>query len=106
MAENVFFNGVRAALAVSLLPVSVAGGVYAAWSAMAAGADPEMTVFPISIASLVLVAVMERVLPYRRDWNRSHGDLRTDSLYFVTQIIVGGLMAPLLGVLTKRTDPR
>jgi sterol desaturase/sphingolipid hydroxylase (fatty acid hydroxylase superfamily) len=59
-----------------------------------------MTVFPLSIASLVLVAVMERVLPYRREWNRSHGDLRTDSLYFLTQIVVGGLMAPVLGVLT------
>jgi sterol desaturase/sphingolipid hydroxylase (fatty acid hydroxylase superfamily) len=100
VAHNVFLNGVRTVLAVSLLPVSLAGGVYAAWRAMAAGVDPEMTVFPISIASLVLVAVMERVLPYRREWNRSQGDLRTDSLYFVTQIFVGGLMAPVLGVLT------
>jgi len=85
---------------VSLLPVSVVGGVYACWRAMASGIDPEMTVFPISLASLLLVAVMERIVPYRREWNRSHGDLRTDSLYFFTQIIVGGLMAPLLGVLT------
>jgi hypothetical protein len=53
---------------------------------MAAGVEPEMTVFPISIASLVLVAFMERVLPYRREWNRSHGDLRTDSLYFVRPV--------------------
>ena len=43
---------------------------------------------------------MERILPYRREWNRSHGDLRTDSLYFLTEIVVGGLMAPLLAVLT------
>jgi len=51
-------------------------------------------------AALLLVAVMERILPYRREWNRSHGDLRTDSLYFLTEVFVGGLMAPLLGVLT------
>jgi len=93
-------QGLQTVLALSLLPVSVAGGIYAAWKAMESGIDPEMTVFPISIASLVLVAVMERILPYRREWNKSQGDLRTDSLYFLTQVVVGGLMAPLLGVLT------
>jgi hypothetical protein len=56
--------------------------------------DVCMVVFPISLVSLVLVAVMERILPYRREWNRSHGDLRTDALYYLTQIFVGGLLAP------------
>lgn len=91
---------VRALLAVSLVPFSVAGGVGALLWAMNAGIDAEMAIFPITLANLVLVAVMERILPYRREWNRSHGDLRTDSLYFLTEIVVGGLMAPLLGVLT------
>jgi len=91
---------VRAVLAVSLVPFSVAGGISALLWAMNAGIDPELAIFPITLANLVLVAVMERILPYRREWNRSHGDLRTDSLYFLTEIVVGGLMAPLLGVLT------
>lgn len=91
---------VRAVLAVSLVPFSVAGGVGALLWAMNAGIDPEMAIFPLTLANLVLVAVIERILPYRREWNRSHGDLRTDSLYFLTEIVVGGLMAPLLGVLT------
>ena len=91
---------VRAMLAVSLVPFSVVGGVGALLWAMNAGIDPGMAIFPITLANLLLVAVMERILPYRREWNRSHGDLRTDSLYFLTEIIVGGLMAPLLGMLT------
>ncbi len=90
----------RTVLAVSLVPVSVAGGVGAVLWAMDSGVAPEMVVFPISLASLLLVAIMERILPYRRDWNRSHGDLRTDALYYVTQIFVGGLLAPVLGILT------
>jgi sterol desaturase/sphingolipid hydroxylase (fatty acid hydroxylase superfamily) len=90
----------QSTLAVSLVPVSVIGGVWAAWHAIDSGIDALMVVFPISLASLVLVAVMERVLPYRREWNRSHGDLRTDSLYYLTQIVVGGLLAPVLGMLT------
>lgn len=32
------------------------------------------------------MSIMERILPYRRDWNRSHGDVRTDALYYLTQI--------------------
>ena len=90
---------VRAVLAVSLVPLSVVGGVGALLWAMNTGIGAEMAIFPITLANLVLVAVMERILPYRREWNRSHGDLRTDSLYFLTEIVVGGLMAPLLGVL-------
>src|SRR5262245_50304772 len=29
------------------------------------------------------IAVLERVLPYRREWNRSHGDVRTDLLHLL-----------------------
>jgi sterol desaturase/sphingolipid hydroxylase (fatty acid hydroxylase superfamily) len=36
---------------------------------------------------LLAVAVAERVLPYRRSWNRSHGDLRTD----VFHVLFSGL---------------
>ena len=93
-------DSLRSIIAVSLVPASVAGGIGAALWAMNRGIDPEMVIFPISLASLVLVAVMERILPYRREWNRSHGDLRTDSLYYLTQIFVGGLLAPVLGTLT------
>ena len=100
MTVTTILSGARTAIAVLLVPASVLGGVWAALWGMDSGFDPAMVVFPISLASLVLVAVMERILPYRREWNRSHGDLRTDALYYVTQIFVGGLFAPVLGMLT------
>lgn len=90
----------RNLLAVLLVPVSATCGVLAALRAIDSGIAPEMVVFPISLASLLLVAVMERILPYRREWNRSHGDLRTDILYYLTQIFVGGLLQPVLAMLT------
>ncbi len=100
MPVATILSGVRAAIAVSLVPASVVGGVWAALWAMNSGIDSVMVVFPISLASLVLVIVMERILPYRREWNHSHGDLRTDALYYLTQFLVGGLLAPVLAVLT------
>lgn len=65
MAVATLLTGARATLAVSLVPVSVAGAVGAALYAMDSGVEPEMIVVPISLAVLVLVAVMERILPYR-----------------------------------------
>lgn len=100
MAITALKDSARGILAVSLVPASVAGGVWAALWAIDSGFAPEMVVFPISLAILLLVAIMERVLPYRRDWNRSHGDLRTDALYYLTQIVIGGLLAPVLWMLT------
>lgn len=99
MAIATIVSGARTIIAVSLVPASVIGGVWAALWAINSGIDPVMVVFPVSLASLVLVAVMERVLPYRREWNRSHGDIRTDALYYLTQILVGGLLSPLLAML-------
>ena len=42
---------------------------------------------------------MERILPYRREWNRSHGDLRRNVLYYQTQFFIGGLLTPVFGML-------
>ncbi len=100
MTVATILSGVRTAIAVTLVPASIVGGVCAALWAMNSGIDPVMVIFPISLASLVLVIVMERILPYRREWNHSHGDLRTDALYYLTQFVVGGLLAPVLGALT------
>lgn len=99
MAVAALLNAARATLAVSLVPASVAGAIVAALCAMDSGVEPEMIVVPISLTALVLVAVMERILPYRREWNRSHGDLRTDALYYLMQTFIGGLLAPVLGML-------
>ena len=101
MSKANIITSIRAILAISLVPTSVIGGIAALLWAMNAGIDPEMAIFPITLANLVLVAVMERILPYRRELNRSHDDLSTDSLTILTEIVVGGLMAPLLAVLTN-----
>jgi len=98
-AATALLKGARTILAVSLVPASVAGAVGAALWAINAGIDPVMVIVPISFGVLLFVAIMERILPYRREWNRSHGDIRTDALYYVTQIFVGALLAPLFGTL-------
>jgi hypothetical protein len=48
---------------------------------------PAATFVVANGAGLVTVAIGERLLPYRREWNRAHGDLGTDLLH----AIVSGL---------------
>jgi hypothetical protein len=52
-----------------------------------------------------LLAILERLLPYRRDWNRSHGDVVADALHLgvtgpVAQGLVRGLVLGPLAMLS------
>lgn len=49
--------------------------------------DPIPTLIGLSFASLVVVTGLERLCPYRPEWNRSHGDLRTDVVHFLVTSI-------------------
>ncbi len=83
-------------LSVSIVPLAVLVGLCAAVWMIRAGVSPAEAVFPVSLAGLLLVAILERILPWHRPWNHSRGDLRTDALYLPTQIGVGALCAPLV----------
>ncbi|MBC7984633.1 MAG: sterol desaturase family protein [Candidatus Obscuribacterales bacterium] len=50
----------------------------------------------IPVAVLAMVAALERVKPYRAEWNHSHGDLRAD---LSSLLVVAGAVEPVIGVL-------
>jgi sterol desaturase/sphingolipid hydroxylase (fatty acid hydroxylase superfamily) len=53
------------------------------------GFNPAISAVAVSLTGLVLIALLERVLPYRADWNTSDGDVKTDALHvLITQIIL------------------
>ena len=81
-------------MAWSIVPGSVAAGIGAVVAAARAGVDPSLAALVATFATFAWVASMERVLPYRRDWNRSHGDVGTDSLYMLTQFIITAALTP------------
>jgi sterol desaturase/sphingolipid hydroxylase (fatty acid hydroxylase superfamily) len=51
------------------------------------GLAPALNPALLLLAAIALfypaVAVLERLFPYRREWNRPHGDARTDALYLL-----------------------
>lgn len=87
-------------LAAVAVPTSVVGCLLLAEALMTAGVAPAATVIPIGIGMLGVVALLERILPWHRDWLSSHGDLRVDALYLPTQVGVLSLFRPIAGSLT------
>jgi ornithine lipid hydroxylase len=82
----------RRTLSVTVMPATLAVAIAAALLAMRAGAPAASVVPPIFIASIGWVAALERVIPYRREWNRSRGDLLADAAYLpLTSIVIAGM---------------
>lgn len=42
----------------------------------------------VSLSALVVVGVLERVMPYKREWNQSKGDVRTDFWHTITNQVL------------------
>ena len=83
----------------TVMPASLAAAIAAALLAMEAGAPPAAVVPPIFIAAIVWVAVLERVLPYRRDWNRPRGDLLADAAYLpMTSAVIAAMRSLVAAV--------
>jgi len=79
-----------------IFPVTLVGGLYVAHEILLGGSAPE-TVIVIWFGLMPLIALLERLLPRHPDWNRSHDDLRTDLIYFPTNLVVAGGLSALWG---------
>ncbi len=82
-------------LAATAVPGAVIGCVALANALMNTGVAPATTVLPIGLGMFLVVALLERILPWNRSWLHSQGDLRVDALYLPTQAIVSALLRPL-----------
>jgi sterol desaturase/sphingolipid hydroxylase (fatty acid hydroxylase superfamily) len=80
----------------ALLPGCLVTGIGSALVLLDNGAPPATVALGISIATLFIVAVMERLLPYQKSWNHSFGDLRAD---MASMAIVAGGVENIIGIL-------
>jgi sterol desaturase/sphingolipid hydroxylase (fatty acid hydroxylase superfamily) len=70
-----------------------------------AGLNPMVSAVAISFGAMPVVALLERLLPYRKDWNENDGDVGADVLHLTLhQILMPNLMKPIwAGVLVGVT---
>jgi len=77
------------ALSYLVFPVVMFGGIGIAAAMLSAGVAPKYINPSIVGPVFVLMTILERVHPYRREWNRSHGDFWVDvGYFFVTSFTV------------------
>jgi ornithine lipid hydroxylase len=83
-------------------PALLLGVVGAAAGLLAAGHEPALVVAALAVVGAVAIALLERASPHRGEWQRSHGDVRTDLLHMVFGMIPVPVIfrAAFLGVLT------
>jgi len=62
------------------------------------GISLEISVLAASVTTLVLVWWLERKIPYRKQWNKNHGDLATD-------IASAGVLIAIIDPLIKAIAP-
>ena len=77
-----------------VMPATLAVAIGVALVALSRGVAVAAILPAVLFASIVWVAWLERVLPYRPDWNRARGDLLADALYLPTTGLVAALMRP------------
>lgn len=85
----------RAIASATVFPLLLAAAVGGAAWALGHGVPIERVLGVASLASVVVVALLERLLPYRRDWNRRQGDLLTDAIYLPTSVGLNGAIEPV-----------
>lgn len=86
----------------AVYPVLLASGLWISATALDRGFDPTLVTVVCSTMGLVLVALLERVLPYRIDWLRSHNDVLTDAAHLLLSVCVAGEAGRQLALLFVR----
>lgn len=80
----------------ALLPGCLIVGIGAACLLLDSGRPPATVALGISILTLLIVAIAERLMPYEKSWNHSFGDLRAD---MASMTIVAGGVENSIGIL-------
>ena len=89
-------DAIRTASSWLVFPAAVAGALVAALWALDAGIAPSAVTGVGTLASILLIAALERVLPYRPDWNHSKGDIATDLAYVPTYLGLNAVVEPVV----------
>jgi sterol desaturase/sphingolipid hydroxylase (fatty acid hydroxylase superfamily) len=84
------------------LPLLLGGGLFATWLGFRhfAVAPLLSATIAVGLFGFLSIAVIERLLPYRRDWLQGHGDLKNDLInLLVNNGLIEKLMATGLAIL-------
>jgi sterol desaturase/sphingolipid hydroxylase (fatty acid hydroxylase superfamily) len=74
---------VRSVALASVIPLVLFVALAGAEGLLRASVSPPLVVAAVNAGVAILIAVLERRLPHRPEWNRSHDDVKTDVLHML-----------------------
>jgi sterol desaturase/sphingolipid hydroxylase (fatty acid hydroxylase superfamily) len=80
----------------ALFPALLAAAIGGSAWALEDGVAGSTVIGAVSLACILVVVIAERLLPYRRDWNRSQGDLAADAAYLPITAGVNAAIEPVV----------
>lgn len=87
----------RKAFSVAVFPLVFGGGLAIAIGLMNSGVEPASAYLLPAVAAFVILSVLERVVPYRRAWQKADGDVPVDLGHlFVSGVLTPALLRPLM----------
>ena len=81
-----------------VFPITMGGGLLAGYYIIESGTVENILTAgtPIVLVSLILIALFERIYPYKESWGKNHNDVGNDAWHLVfTQIVIGKIMGPI-----------
>lgn len=79
-----------------VFPLLMCGALGTTWALLQTHIAAPLAVFAVLVPSALSIAVLERALPYRASWLRSHQDFGTDLVHMLlTQIVIPRVLGPL-----------
>ena len=76
-----------------VFPTAMAACLTAVWLLLRNDVHEGIAVFAVLVPGALTIALLERVMPYRQDWNQSDGDVKTDLIHLIiAQISIPRLM--------------
>jgi sterol desaturase/sphingolipid hydroxylase (fatty acid hydroxylase superfamily) len=104
----------RAVVLLTVTPLLLLASLAGAGGLLHAGWSPPIVVAFVNAAVALIIAALERHLPHRPEWNRSHDDVKTDLLHMLFAMIpvpivfraltLGGLTAASVFLATQLGD--
>jgi sterol desaturase/sphingolipid hydroxylase (fatty acid hydroxylase superfamily) len=78
---------VRTVAARALYPLLMVLALAACLAGLDGGQDPELVAVAITLVAMGVLAPLERLLPFREQWNHSLGDVRTDLVHMAVTMV-------------------
>ena len=72
----------------TLFPFTFVAALFCALAGIERGLPEEVLVGGISLASIAIVALFERILPEHPEWNRSQDDVNTDLIHLLVSMVM------------------